>query len=74
MLTDYQIQKRKWLRIRKANILEWLFNHDYIVNKIVLGEWQSDDPRYIEYVAEREAKRKELDEIEEELLDLEYKL
>lgn len=74
MLTDYEQQKRKWLRIRKANILEWLSDHDYIINKIFLGEWANDDPRYIEYTAERKAMREELDQIEEELMDLESKL
>lgn len=74
MLTDYQKQKRKWLRIRKANILKWLYEHDYIINKIFLGEWKSDDPRYTEYVAKREEMRKELDQIEDELMELESKL
>ena len=74
MLTDYEQQKRKWLRIRKANILEWLSDHDYIINKMFLGEWASDDPRYIDYNAERKEKREELDQIEEELMEIESKL
>ena len=74
MLTDYEQQRRKVLRMRKSNILEWLSDHDYIINKIFLGEWANDDPRYIEYNAERKAKREELDQIEEELMDLESKL
>ena len=66
-------QRRTWLRIRKSNILEWLFDHDYIINKMFLGEWTINDPRYIQYIDEREAKRKELDKIEEELMNIEYK-
>ena len=73
MLTEYERQRRKWLRIRKSNILEWLFDHDYIINKVFLSEWERNDPRYIEYNAQRKAKREELDEIEEELMELECK-
>ncbi len=41
----------------------WLFENDWKVNKITLGEWEATDPRFIEYKEQRAIKRARLDEI-----------
>ena len=38
-------------------IQEWLRKNDWKVNKFVLGEWQEEDPRWQDYLTEREEKR-----------------
>lgn len=51
-------------QIRRDALLKWLADHDYIINKIVLGEWSETDPRFITYKEERQQVREKLDEIE----------
>jgi hypothetical protein len=48
----------------QQEILKWLSDHDWIVNKVFLGEWTKEDQRWIEYLTERSVKRARLDEIE----------
>ena len=48
----------------KAEILKWLADNDWKVNKIVLGEWEENDTRVIEYKRERKEKRERLDYLE----------
>ena len=56
--------------INKANLQEeyfeimgWLSQNDWKVNKVFLGEWADTDPRFIEYKEQRTIKRARLDEI-----------
>lgn len=51
----------------KIAILRWFKEHDYYINKVVLGEWLATDERYIAYISERAVKRARLDAIELEL-------
>lgn len=50
-----------------AIIDKWLKQNDWKVNKIVIGEWQVDDDRWIDYLNNRFDKRKRRDELIEEL-------
>ena len=45
----------------KAEILKWLADNDWKVNKIVLGEWLEDDERVVGYKSERAIKRARMD-------------
>ena len=51
-------------RQEKAEILKWLADNDWKVNKVFIGEWEKDDKRWIEYLENRNIKRERLDEIE----------
>ena len=44
-------------------IQEWFVATDYIPNKIITGEWELTDPRWINYKTERIAKRARQDEL-----------
>lgn len=44
-------------------IQKWFSDNDWVVNKIVVGEWTTDDERWINYLAERQVKRKRQDEL-----------
>ena len=44
-------------------IQEWFSDNDWIVNKIVVGEWSTDDERWLNYLAERKVKRARQDEL-----------
>ena len=44
-------------------IHKWLCDNDWKVNKIVIGEWQQDDERWLEYLQERQVKRARQDEL-----------
>lgn len=50
-----------------ATIDKWLKDNDWKVNKIVIGEWQVSDERWIDYLNNRFDKRKRRDELVEEL-------
>lgn len=52
-------------------IKQWLADNDWKVNKIVVGEWSTDDERWINYLAERQVKRKRQDELNQALIDYE---
>jgi hypothetical protein len=63
-LEKQQIEKHNMIH-EKENILKWLSNNDWIVNKVVVGEWLKDDPRWLQYLNDRSIKRRRLDEINE---------
>lgn len=46
-------------------IKQWFIDNDWKVNKIVIGEWQTTDQRWLEYLREREIKRTRQDELNE---------
>mgnify|MGYP000884187545 CR=1 FL=1 len=45
------------------DIENWFASTDYMVNKIVVGEWEVTDPRWLEYKATRIIKRNRQDEL-----------
>ena len=59
-------EDQKTLILAKEELWEiqkWFSDNDWIVNKIVVGEWTNDDERWINYLAERKAKRARQDEL-----------
>jgi hypothetical protein len=38
-------------------IKQWFNDNDWKVNKVVIGEWELDDQRWLDYLKERKAKR-----------------
>ena len=48
----------------KADVLKWLSENDWKVNKHTLGEWSDEDPRWLSYLEMRKKKRAEYDEAE----------
>lgn len=63
---NFKVKKQKLINERQQ-ILNWFSEHDYYINKIVLGEWTNEDSRYISYIEQRALKRNRLDEIEIEI-------
>ena len=49
-------------------IQKWFSDNDWIVNKIVVGEWSTDDERWLNYLAERKVKRARQDELNQTLI------
>ena len=59
-------EQQKTLILAKEELWEiqkWFSDNDWIVNKIVVGEWATDDERWLNYLAERKAKRARQDEL-----------
>lgn len=59
-------EKTKSITLAKeelCQIKQWLEDNDWKVNKIVVGEWSTDDERWINYLAERKVKRARQDEL-----------
>lgn len=46
---DAEIARQK----RLAEIDKWFKDNDWILNKVFLGEWETTDPRWIEYLEKR---------------------
>jgi len=44
----------------------WLTRNDWIPNKIITGEWDSTDTRWLNYLKERKEKRGRLDELSDQ--------
>lgn len=64
-------EQQKTLILAKEELWEiqkWFSDNDWIVNKIVVGEWSTDDERWINYLAERQVKRKRQDELNQTLI------
>lgn len=64
-MTPQKIQEQI-KRIKRNNLLKWLADRDYIINKIVLGEWEKTDPRYTAYLEERAKVRAALDQLDQQ--------
>jgi hypothetical protein len=60
-----EIKLRQALEKEQADILQWLADNDWKVNKVVVGEWTKEDQRWIDYLNERQVKRNRLDQIED---------
>jgi hypothetical protein len=51
------------LKAELTGIQQWFINNDWIPNKVITGEWTTDDSRWLDYLAERKIKRTRQDEI-----------
>ena len=58
------------LEPEREDILRWLSENDYIINKVFLGEWSETDPRFVSYKSQRQLKRERLDEIDAILMQI----
>jgi hypothetical protein len=47
----------------KNEITSWLYENDWKINKVFIGEWSANDQRWLNYLSERTIKRNRLDEI-----------
>ena len=59
-------EEQKTLILAKEELWEiqkWFSDNDWVVNKIVVGEWTADDERCLNYLAERQVKRKRQEEL-----------
>lgn len=56
-------EKIKALLRELLYINTWFKDNDWKVNKLVIGEWANDDPRWLAYLQERQIKRARQDEI-----------
>lgn len=65
-LTDDEYAHIQKLAELKA-IRVWFSEHDYIPNKVLVGEWEEDDPRFVAYKEERAIKRARQDELRREM-------
>jgi hypothetical protein len=45
-------------------IKQWLIENDYKINKHTLGEYTNDDPRWVEYIEQRQEKLLRYNELE----------
>lgn len=45
------------------SIQKWFYDNDWKINKIVIGEWTTEDVRWIAYLEERAIKRARQDEL-----------
>ena len=64
-------EQQKTLILAKEELYEiqkWFSDNDWIVNKIVVGEWTTNDERWLNYLAERQVKRKRQDELNQTLI------
>lgn len=64
-------EQQKTLILAKEELCEirkWFSDNDWIVNKIVVGEWSTNDERWLNYLAERQVKRARQDELNQILL------
>jgi hypothetical protein len=52
---------------RLHEISNWLCENDWKVNKVFLGEWETTDPRWTEYLETRAQMRAEHDELTKEV-------
>lgn len=55
------IIQQKQTRIKE--IEKWFSDNDWRINKVFLGEWETTDPRWTDYLTQRSALRKEHDEL-----------
>lgn len=61
-------------RQRLLEIKNWFFKNDWKVNKIIVGEWKTDDMRWKRYLSVREVVRKEQDSLNEKIASNSHKL
>ena len=62
-----EILRLRDVAVELGEIQKWFSETDYIPNKIVVGEWEETDERWISYKTERTKKRARQDEIVKQL-------
>ena len=65
--TEEQIAEAKAIseaNAKKAKALKWLTDNDWKVNKVFIGEWTYTDPRWLEYLEQRDQVRADIDAAE----------
>jgi hypothetical protein len=62
-LHDAKEEEKITLNYELTMISQWFIENDWKPNKIITGEWTTNDPRWIQYLSEREVKRARQDEI-----------
>ena len=64
-MEQYQLSR---IKLELKEIQEWFKETDYFVNKIIRGEWQENNPKWIEYKSLAKEKSKRLEELKEIVL------
>ena len=59
--------ERALLIKEQAVIQAWLKNNDWKFKKVLIGEWEETDTRWVEYKEQRAVKRARLDSIKKAL-------
>ncbi len=62
-ISEEDRKTRQKLKGELNGIYSWLSANDWKINKIALGEWETTDERWLEYLKERKEKRTRHDEI-----------
>ena len=64
---DYILKKEEKTKLRNElkEVEDWLTKNDWVPNKILTGEWEETDKRWITYLADRKVYRHRQDEINE---------
>lgn len=62
-ISEEEKKAKQKLNFELNEIYNWLFENDWKINKIALGEWKNTDERWLEYLKERKEKRTKRDEI-----------
>lgn len=60
-----EIKDRQKLSDEMKEIQIWLELNDWVPNKIVTGEWDPADARWLDYLKQRKAKRERFDQLKE---------
>ena len=60
----FAIQKPEKIQHQIDEIKRWFTKNDYIMNKIILEEWEKTDIRFVEYKKQRIVNQKELKRLE----------
>lgn len=61
-LIDDEVIKNNYKK-ELQEIKAWFNSNDWKVNKIVIGEWETTDQRWLDYLSERAIKRARQDEL-----------
>lgn len=64
---EEKYQRLKNAKLELKEIKEWFLDNDWKINKVIVGEWENTDERYVSYLDERKLKRKRQDELIEEI-------
>jgi hypothetical protein len=56
------------LKVELKEIEKWFEETDYFVNKIIRGEWEETNPKWVEYKSLAKEKSKRLEELKDIIL------
>lgn len=74
LLREAEYKEYMSLINEKKEILKWLADNDWKINKVVLGEWTENDVRWSDYLNRRAEKRQRLDEIDALIAQYDYEM